>query len=250
MPLVFAVAREAVVNAGLVQVRAPMEGVIAELRLRVGDAVSAEDPLVRLVNPVVDTAQLSKLKTHHAEVCARQKRLASELMEVEAAEKAYRKTANIYRDGRTTMLKASVRETSAMIEAAKGQHARAVTQARRTNVLFEKNATATADVEFDKEGEWIARKRIEQLDANLTRTKTELEATGQGVFLQTETPYCVQRAQELALNIPLLRALLSETEELCAALTPELAREQQRVEALWETTPAPPASGIVSRCPS
>jgi multidrug resistance efflux pump len=248
VPLMFPVSSEAVVNAAVVQVRAPMDGITEELRLRVGDAVHAGEPVVRLVNPHVEAVHLSKLRTQYAEVCARHARLVSELREVEAAEETCRNAAQTYRDGRITILKACVRETSAAIEAAKYQHANAESQTRRTKVLATQNAISTAEREISSENELVAQKRIEQLEANLTGKRTELEATGKGVFLQSETPYCVQRAQELALRIPLLRASLREAEELRAALTPELAREQERVGSRSEATAASPVSGIVWNC--
>lgn len=248
VPLLFPITSDAVVNARLVQVRAPIDGVTEELCRQMGESVGTGEPLLRLVNARVDVAHLSILKTRRAEVQARRDRLASELDAVERSEADARQTAAEHRDGRVAMLAAAIEEIRPQIEAAHAQQANMTNQFRRTKALVEKNASTSSDLDTARENDVVAQKRIAQLSASLTRTRTELDAARKGVYLLNETPYCQQRALELALKVPQLRASLREAEDLLATLRDELAREEQRVASLSAATASSPVAGLVWTC--
>ena len=71
LPVVFPMSSQAVVNARLVQVRAPISGMATTFYRDLGNSVHAGEPLVHLVNPDVDIRQLTLLKTRQAELVAR-----------------------------------------------------------------------------------------------------------------------------------------------------------------------------------
>ena len=135
VPLLFPITSEAVVNAQLVQVRAPIDGITTELGRQLGDTVGTGEPLVRFVNARVNVAQLSILKTRTAEVQARRDRLAAEVTAVERSEAACRDTAAHHRKGRVAMLAAGVDEIQAQLQAASAQHVAMKTRLTRARSL-------------------------------------------------------------------------------------------------------------------
>jgi multidrug resistance efflux pump len=248
VPLLFPITSDAVVNARLVQVRAPIDGMTAELCRQLGETVYAGEPLVRLVNARVDAAHLSVLKTRNAEVEARRDRLATELATVERSEAACRQTAAHHRDGRVAMLEARVKEFEAQVEAARAQYGNMKNQLVRTKTLTERHALTASDLESAFANEAVAQKRMAELEAGLAGTRTAMEAARKGIYLQNETPYLQQRAHELALKIPQLRASLREAEDLLATLRKEVAGEQQRIASLSEAAVTSPVTGLVWTC--
>lgn len=248
VPLAFPVTSEAVVNARLVQVRAPIEGATSELLHDIGDTVAAGQPLARLTNRRVDASHLSILTTRHAEVRARHKRLTAEVAAVARAEALCRELAQRYQSGQVAMLEASAAETTARIEAARSQHAGSDILLQRTHKLAGMKAAPLSDVDIARATVVAAKKNVHQGEASLAKTQVALEAARAGLFLEHEAPFFLQRADELALKLPVLKANLTEARELLAALDLELKRERSRIASLQAATVAAPVAGVVWNC--
>ncbi len=243
--MVFPVTNHALVNAHVVQVRAPIDGVADELRANLGDPVSVDEPLFRLGNPLADTSRLDALVTRQAELTARKRRLTQEINEYSRAEMVCRENCEIFKEGRLELLKALALEGNASRLMAEYQLESSRKQLERIQRLAKQNTVAAGDLDIGKADESVARKRVEREQASLLKTDTELKALSKGIFLQLETPYLFQRSDELRSKITLARANLKETDELLQATTREMEREQNRVQHLSKTTANSPVKGIV-----
>lgn len=243
LPMVCPVTSQAVVNAVIVQVRAPIDGTTQDLSAELGESVYAGSPLVSLTNKQVDSIHLPGLQVKQTEFKAKRARLVKEIAETEAAERACRAEADKYRAGRVSVLLATQREHAAQIEVAT-----ASLQLRKKGlerVQGGKSSVPLQDVDSATESEFAARKRIEMSRASLERVEEELKGAREGIYLHQEAPACLERAEELATKLPQLRSSLIEAEEMLAGVEKEIEREQARVARLTEAKVASPVSGLV-----
>lgn len=244
LPLVFPVTSEAVVNARTVQVRAPIDGTASELTFDVGDPITPGQPMARLVNRHLDTSGLTGLTARQAELVTRRERLEKELDEVVRNGALCRAEAERYRDAVVANLEASLKETESKARSGKVEHD---TAARRLDRVTKMSRGGLSDTEMDaaRESESVCRIRLDTDQATLAKSRAELGAAKQGLFLQKDSPHFQQRADELALRVPTLKAALKEAADLLAGVEAEIARERTRTERLAEATAEAPVGGTV-----
>lgn len=243
LPMVCPITSQAVVNATLVQIRAPIDGTTHDLSVELGESVDTGTLLGALTNNHVDSVHLPGLQFKQVELQARRAKYASEIADTEASEKACRLEAEKYRKGRVSVLQASLKETLALNEVAT-----ASLQMRKKGlerVQGGKSAVPLQDVDSAAEGEFTARKRIEMSHASLERIQEELKGAQEGIYLHQEAPMCLQRAEEMMLKLPQLRSNLVETDEMLVGIEKEIDRERSRLQQLTEAKVSSPVSGVV-----
>lgn len=248
LPLAYPVSSQAVVNARLVQIRAPIDGTTCALEAELGSRVEAGQVLARLKNPQLDASQLTLLRTRYAELGARRGKLEAEIKEVANAVKLLQDLSCKYQDGRIALLRATQKEMELQLDVAKRQHQARSKSLDRTKVLQRERSASRNEIDEAEELETVARRKIDIMQATLTRAGVELEAADQGIFLQNEVPYLQQRAAELAAKGPQLRASLKEAGDLLSKVGAELAAEEARVASLREATLTAPVPGVVWTC--
>ncbi len=138
VPFFVPVTSQAVVNARMVQVRAPIDGAAVELLHDIGDSVQAGAPLLKVVSGQADTSHLAELAARRAGLAAQRERLNSEL---EAAartrDECHASTQRFYTE-LVGSLKTSVTEAEARYQAARvGQEAAHVRTARAERLAAE-----------------------------------------------------------------------------------------------------------------
>ncbi len=243
LPLVFPVTSEAVVNARTVQVRAPIDGTASDLSFDVGDPVAPGQPMARLVNRHLDTSGLTALTGRQSELVTRRERLESELGEVVRNEELCRAEAARYRDAVVANLEASLKETESKARSGKVEHETAARRLERAK----RGGAGLSETELDaaRESESVCRIRLDTDQATVAKWRAELEAAKQGLFLQKDSPHFQQRADELALKVPTLKASLKEAADLLSGVEAEIDRERGRTGRLALATAVAPAGGTV-----
>lgn len=244
LPLLFPLTSDAVVNARTVQVRAPIDGTASDLTHDVGDAVAAGQPMARLENRHLDTAGLTGLTARRAVLVTRRARLEQELSVVRETLGVCRAEADRYRAAMVTSLEATLREVTSKERSDKVEHAAAVRRLDRVKGLAGAGLS-TAEFEQAQEGASVTSIRLDTDQATLTKCRAELEAARRGLFLRADVPHFQQRADELALREPTLRASLKEAADLLADVEAEIAREQARTNCLARATAEAPVGGVV-----
>ncbi len=243
LPLVFPVTSEAVVNARTVQVRAPIDGTASDLSFDVGDPIVPGQVMARLVNRHLDTSGLTGLTARQAELVTRRERLDKEMGEVVRNEELCRAEAQRYRDAVVANLEASLKEIESKARSGKVEHE---TAARRLERV-QRGGSGLSDTEVDaaRESESVCRIRLDTDQATLAKARAELEAAKQGLFLQKDSPHFQQRADELALRVPTLKAALKEAADLLGGVEAEIDRERSRTGRLAQATAEAPVGGTV-----
>ena len=244
LPLIFPVTSDAVVNARTVQVRAPIDGTVSELAFDVGDPLVAGRPMARLDNRHLDTSGLTALTARRDELVTRRERLDKELDEAVRAEATCRGEADRHREAVVVNLEATLKELTSKARAGQVQHGSAVRRLDRTKLVSGGVMTAT-ELDSAAESESITRIQTDVDEAAVAKCRAELKAAAAGIFLQKDTPHFQQRADELAMKVPQLRAAAKEAADLLARVEEEIGRERDRTERLSRATAVAPVAGTV-----
>ena len=147
MPFFFPVTSQAVVNARMVQVRAPIDGSAAEILHDIGDVVREGEPLLKVVSRQADTAHLAELTTRRSVLAAQRERLASDLESAaRTRDECHTSTQHFYKE-LVSSLKDSITEADARVEAAHAETEAA--HVRTTRAVRLSAQQAGADSELD-----------------------------------------------------------------------------------------------------
>jgi multidrug resistance efflux pump len=249
IPLLFPVTSQAVINARVVQVRTPIDGANVELAGEVGEQVSADRPLLCVVNERVDTSHVEQLKQQTSALRATARRLRLELEEVQGASPDMRSTSRRYQVAVRGVLKVAVREAAARCAAARIDLEAATKRKARVKPLARGNVAAAAEIEELSDAVMRARQNFEKEKAALARLEAELAAAEQGVYLQNEASYSQRRLDELDARVPVLRRGLRENADTLAALEQQTGAEQRRLALLGRARINSPVAGVVWKRP-
>ena len=245
VPFFLPVTSRAVVNARLVQVRAPVGGEVVALPVGVGDAVVAGSPVLRVAAKEIDVSQLSTLRARHAEAFARRVRLARELAATTSAEAACRADLERYRRVVVETLRAGQKEGEARVVMAEAQSRGADRRLGLKQDLVVRQVAGATEEDDDRDAAAVARARIDLERAALGRVAREAEAADQGLFVTREMPVFETQARELALRIPRLAAEVREADHLLADAARAVGEEEERVRRLTDAVVPAPVSGVV-----
>jgi biotin carboxyl carrier protein len=247
--LIHPTSTDAVVNAEVVTVRAPVEGQLAaRLGLAVGDRVALGEEVARVKAMRPETGRRDSLNLE----LAAQRRLAEALGTQEA------ELAGLDRElaGRTRAYRAAAGQrlnlarAEAEAELRSAEAARAVTRAElaRKETLFAKDLLAPVAVEAARAADQAAEADMHSARAALARTGAEAKAVGRGAFVVgggDDSPYSDQRRDEIRVKRATLAVDLASAEVRVAELARQLAVENQLAAKLSDAILAAPVAGVV-----
>ncbi len=248
---------EAVVNARIVTLRAPIEGEVtmAHAGTDIGSAFSLDQSVLAIDNPRADASPLSalaqqrgQLTTSIAALEAKKRLLTANLQELDTQQERFRL-------GRIEQIEQRTRESDADIAAAEAQYSVAADALKRAQWL--KTTDAVSQAFLDKaQGE--ARVTQQAIRAQTERKKgilVELTAAKKGTFVgdsYNDTPQSAQRKMQISLELSDVEARLAgnraELAATEAALAKETVRQSQLARAdihstvngrIWEMLTAP-----------
>jgi multidrug resistance efflux pump len=241
LPFAFPISSEAVVNARIVQVRSPIDGVTHELRREIGDTVGAGDALMSVASSQVDMSHLAGLSTRRAELASRLERLTSELEQAEQIQAEAGDCTRRHQEAHLDGLQAAQQEAVARGHAALLELEAARRRMRRLEPLALAHAVSVIEFDDVRQSAALASKRVELERAALLKVEREIRAAEQGLV----SSYFRKRAEEYGAKAPQLKAARAEAQQLLAAVEAEIAREEQRLAQLAKATLTSPQSGIV-----
>lgn len=247
--MIHPIATDAVVNAEVVTLRAPVEGTLSTAGgPGVGERVTAGQIVARVEAVRPETARRDALVLELAAA----RRLADALAEEERdldrldGELAGRGTA--YRAAAVKRLELARIEARARLAAAAAAAARADAELTRKRTLAAKDLVAPAAIQAAEAESRGAKASVDQARAELARTGAELAAVGQGVFVVgggDDAPYADQRRDEIRIKRAARRVDAAQAETRVAELERQLATEQAQAERLSRAELTAPAAGVV-----
>jgi multidrug resistance efflux pump len=242
----------AVVNAPVVGVHAPIEGIVTPKAMAVGQAVRAGQILLRIDNGLLDQGPLEKLRTEEVV-----------LSERIAALRDYHAALGLLKADLAASVEAYQAATLLRLEQemAAAQHAAASAEAVSKLRAYEDTlSTRLASTKSISQQDGIAaRHKVEeslhsagQGKAVVQRLEVELAAARKGVYVgagdgRADVPYSKQRLHEVLIRQAELKSSIQELSARLGATKRELSREEQRVQQQGSQEVRAPSDGIVWR---
>ena len=241
---------EAIVNARLVTLRAPIDGEIAAApgSLSLGATVSPAVPLMKIVNRRADRARLDDLRRSIGQLEDERAVIDAKLESARALHAGFVVQTHQFQDGRVRQLEARAAEIKSDLAAARAKREETAAVLQRTAALESRGAQTRAALDRAQRENEIAVQSIVAGEQRLKALEVELQAARTGFFLgdsYNDRPRSAQRADELQQQIAELDAELRQRATRLTRLNAELAEEASRYNDLAEASIATPTHGSV-----
>ena len=248
--LMYSASTEAIVNARIVTLRAPIEGTIADWasNLKVGGLVTARAPLFKVENPQTDRGRVDDLQ-RAIDLRDLERRTAKERLAMFGVLRSnLEQQVNEFQEGRLSQLRAKEAEYGADLEVALDKQQLAEKSLDRTQELAAKGIQTAVALERSQSDGRIAALTAESIRKRIVGLRIESEALERGFFVGdnfNDVPTSVQKLREVDLLIAEYTSKLTESEAAGAVLKNHLAIETSRFESLASGAVTAPASGQV-----
>jgi multidrug resistance efflux pump len=211
---------DAVVNARLTTVRAPIAGTLTSQRRALGTSVTSGESLGTLQDPLVDGVRLDDLVREQQGIAAEILNLEQSIAAVEKALGSLAARTRIYREERLRQLEAAVRSSAAL-------KALAEERAKTRSAIGSARARSATQRSADLE--------LEDAQQRAIIADIALEAARKGVYVgdgYNDAPYSDQQTVELSLRLSILKAELASARARSDALSQRVDAERVRLSRL------------------
>lgn len=241
---------EAVVNAQLVTLRSPIDGVVSPtlIKFNVGSDIRSGDPLLRVTNDRADRGRLDDLRRMVDRYEAEEAALVTRLDNMKAMQGEFAEQTRLFQKGRIRQLEARIAENRSALSAATLRQQEAAATLERARVLDTKGFQPKALLDKAQRDSDIAEQEARSVEQRIRGIEVELEAARDGTFLgdsYNDRPRSAQRADELKQAVFDLSAQLSEKHAALHQLRNDVRIEQIRQDINAGATVMAPATGKV-----
>ncbi|MCS6890930.1 MAG: HlyD family efflux transporter periplasmic adaptor subunit [Rhodovarius sp.] len=222
----------AMVNAQVMIVRAPVEGVLQLHVRRLGARLAPGQVIGSLNDPRPDDSRLLELQRTIAVLQADRERLRDLAEVLETSRRAYAAQAEAYGAGRVSQLQARLAEAQALKDAARARLLEADAALRRASELARAGVQTVADITRIRTAQEVAAQEVEAMRNRIHFLNIELDAARRGVFLgdsYNDAPSSQQRLRELEQRQGELATELAERDQRLALLEAQLQEERARL---------------------
>jgi multidrug resistance efflux pump len=240
---------DAVVNADVVTLRAPVEGqVMAAGGANVGERVAAGQVLARVDAVRPETARRDGLAMELAGARRLAEALSEEQRDLDRLDDELAGRGIAYRAAARQRLALARAESEARLAGAEAAAARTAAELTRKQLLAAKDLVAPVAVEAAQADHKEARAAIAEARAELAQVKAELSAVKDGIFVvgaNNDAPYADQRRDEVRIKRAARRVDAAQAETRVAELARQLDTEQAQADKLSRAELIAPAAGVV-----
>jgi len=240
---------EAIVNARIETIRAPIEGIVqAPNEKNANWSSTAAPPNLAISNPYADRSRLDELRRDLNKLEAQEESLGTQSQLAQTALDAIGLQAEKYRAGRLKLIDSRLARQTAELQATVAKTAQMTASKRRSDHLQQTGFISGA--ESDRvQYEWNAATSAEAAaQKRLEETKVEHDAVADGVFIgdsYNDAPSSIQRETELKMKKGELDAQLAAVRTQIKHLNDQISEEQARVALRSESVVALPSKGRV-----
>ena len=238
--------REAVINARVTTIRAPMDGIVKTASMAPGHPVQAGMPIGDIEDPMADDARVFQLQQDAHATDRERDALSRRLADLRQARSEADAQAEAYRLGRVRQDELRVEEARASLSAASAREADASAAERRGAALRARGYMADAAYERVLHAREVAQQDTIAARKRLDALAVELEAARNGTYLgdnYNDVPSSFQRARELTVRIEEAQATLDQLTRKQESLVAELVAERKRLAARSSAPVATPIDG-------
>jgi multidrug resistance efflux pump len=244
--VVVRVSREAVINARVASVRAPMDGIVKTAPTNPGRAVQAGALIGNIEDPMADDARVFQLQQDAQATERERAALSRRVADLQQARSDAEAQAEAYRVGRVRQDELHVDEARASLSAAMARATEASSAEGRGAALHAHGYMADAAYERAQHAREVAQQDTIAARKRLEAFTVELDAARKGTYLgdnYNDVPSSFQRARELTVRIEETQATLDQLARKEETLTAQLAAEQKRLAARSTAPLAAPIDG-------
>ena len=241
---------EAIINARLVTLRAPIEGEIGPILgpLSVGVELQPGAPLLRIANQRADRGRLDDLRRLIDRLGGERESLAARRDDIERLYADLAAQTALFQEGRTRQLQARILELRSEIAGAAANRDEADRVVARYTPLAQSGTVTKAAFEKAKRDVDVATATHAALLHRQAAVEVELSALQQGIFIgdsYNDRPRSAQRADELGEKLSEVKADIRERAGRLAGLRQELQNETERFGAQAAAEITTPVRGSV-----
>lgn len=225
---------EAVVNARLITLRSPIEGVVSLPEGETAPMQFARNAVILTIdNPRADQTRLDTLRRDIGRLEDEKAALATRRDKVRQEADRLAAQTEAFRQGRIRQLEARSAEIRSEIAAAQARADEAGATVSRGTTLVKSGAYTTVDLDRAKRDQIVAREQQTAATRRLEAVAVELESARDGRFIgdsYNDRPQSAQRADEVAARLEDLQERGEVIDRQLTRLTNDLATETQRAE--------------------
>jgi multidrug resistance efflux pump len=222
---------EAVVNARLVSLRAPIDGRIEDFAPTIGAVTSKGRFMLRISNSRADRARLDDLQRLVDQTEGERPAIAKRLIRLKELHEQVSQQARAFQTGRIRQLEERTMDLKAQASSTEASELEAASTLVRTRTLAASGYQTSVAVERADRDAKVATETQRSLNHRLFASQVELEAARRGEYVgdsYNDRPSSIQQAGELSVRIAEAEAELSSRDQrltrLHAGLDDEAAR--------------------------
>jgi len=223
---------EAIINARLITVRAPIEGHIDRLTsVAVGTELQSGAALLGIINPRAERGRLDSLAQLVSQLEGEIAAMVSRQVSLGKLREDYSASAEQFRAGRMAQLQSRMAETQSEISAATAKHDEAQQNLERAQALSDAGTGTLVALERAQRDATVAKRTLEALGHRRNTLDVELMSLEQGIFVgdsYNDRPQSLQRADDITLKLNELTSEISQRQSRLASVRTELAEERGR----------------------
>jgi multidrug resistance efflux pump len=240
---------EAVINARLITLRAPIEGQVGPLAaVTAGSEVQPGAALVSVANPRAERGRLDDLRRLVDELESDIKTLISRRADLATLHKDLVEQTGAFRAARLDQLEARIAELGSETAAAEARLEEARQALTRARSLDEAGSGTKVSLEKARRDATVAEQTLLALGHRRTALDVELAALKKGIYVgdsYNDRPQSLQRADDIALRLNELAADIDHRQARLALLRTELAGESERYSNRAAASLSSPVRGSV-----
>jgi multidrug resistance efflux pump len=241
---------EAVVNARLVSLRAPIEGKIegAELLPTIGATAPKGQPMLRISNSRADRARLDDLQRLVDQAEAERPVIAKRLLRLKEIHEQILKQARAFQAGRVRELEERILDVKAQASATEAAESEAASTLTRTKALAASGYQTPVAVERAERDAKVAAQTQRSLNHRLFAIEVELEAARRGEYVgdsYNDRPSSLQHADDLSIHVAETESELNAHDQRLVKLHAALDAETSRYSELSSVVLSSPTEALV-----
>jgi multidrug resistance efflux pump len=239
---------DAVINAQVLTLRAPIDGQISLTVHTLGARISANELLATLVDPRPDDARLVDLQRASAQTMNELKRLKDRSAALIAARVDYQRQADSYLSGRVEQIQARLSEANTALEAALARLRESEATYRRSAELGRNGYQSQAELNRSRSSAEVGTQDVQATRDRIRYLTIELESAKRGTFIgeaYSDAPYSQQRVQEMTFLLGEAMVDSNDRTERLDALRKQINEERLRLNRFTDAKIEAPVSGIL-----
>ena len=239
---------EAVVNARLISLRAPIDGRIEDFAPTIGTSAPRGRLMLHISNSRADRARLDDLQRLVEQTEGERPAIVKRLARLREIYEQVTQQARAFQAGRIRELEERVLDLKAQVSATEASESEAASTLARTRTLAASGYQTNVAVERAERDAKVASHTQKSLNHRLFASEVELEAARRGEYVgdsYNDRPSSLQHADEISVRLAEAEADLSSRGERLSKLRAALDAETARYSEMSNAVLASPIDGQV-----